>query len=533
MTEDEYLNSIKGRTYDYPIVLRTADPLLIRVNRTSLLVNNTNFFAKIKCGLAYNGYYIYSSGLGTHIAEVDLGKESITQQIMPDGTVVNKNQAWSDSTIAGKAEEFLNHLEARIYIMPSTNAIKEAIDRFCWQMHYDVTKTARITPPEYFAENIVIDRVDPSGQIPDAQNPESQIETFKGYTMYNSIIKIASNIKDDDLDTYTLSRALREDESINNQIVTSHSIAISLREDTQSNPQSSVSQAVHDQTKLEAEQFNDISNNKLGAFGSGGEGASVYVHKTLYGAIGGYAETDDTTQTVSNGIKVVSNKIGSYSADGTGATIYQSLGKVADYTSGKTNVFGRLYGINDNVSSVSNKLGDFNPSDTVASRIGTSNDTSSNYTIFGKIAGVSGQVTTVDGKVSTINTSIGSSSDTASETSTTLFGKLNYATKKETSLSYALLGGTDYSSAPTDNVYTALLGGNNVGVIKKADGYVYANDHKDAFFYNGNTPTAVRKYYMDTEVSRFGLAYNFATQSKTTDVINAIKSQSAANPVPW
>lgn len=466
MTEDEYLESIRGRTYDYPIVLRTADPLLIRVNRTSLLVNNTNFFAKVKCGLAYNGYYIYSSGLGTQIAEVDLGKESITQQTMPDGTVVNKNQAWSDSTIAGKAEEFLNHLEARIYIMPSTNAIKEAIDRFCWQMHYDNTETPAELP-EGFAD-IQIDKID-----------NNNFKTFKGYfldmnanfvalntqlgndaNLVNiSITNVANNLRG--TGEYTISKALRE------------------------SGQSSVSGAVYQQTQLEQQHFTTISDTQLGDFGVNG-------NRTLCDTIGSACTVDwgadvRTLSTVLN----VNNKLGAFG----------DTGEANDVTVYKT--------------------------------LGTPNDNSSDTTVFGKIAGVSGQVATVDGNVSTINTSIGSSGDTASETSTTLFGKLKYATKKETSLSYALLGGADYSSAPTDNVYTALLGGNNVGVIKKADGYVYADDHKDAFFYNGNTPTAVRKYYMDTEVSRFGLAYNFATQSKTTDVINAIKSQSASNPVPW
>ena len=406
MTEQEYLAEIAGRKEgkgvdqgDYPAVVRTTDPLLIRISPVSLLVDNTNFYAKIKIGLAFNGYYIYSSGLGTPIAEVNLDSTTVTEQTTQDGTQINKVKTWSEDTVEKMAKDFLDHLEARIAIMPSTNAIKEAIDRFCWQMHYDITKTARITPPEYFAENIVIDRVDPSGQIPDAQHPESQIETFKGYTMYNSIIKIASNIKDDDLDTYTLSRALREDEKDNNNNIVkySHSVAISLREDTDDDKQSSVSQAVHDQTDLEAEQFDDISNNKLGDFGSGGEGASAYIHKTLYGAIGAYAETDDYTQTVTNGVEIVSNKIGGYSGDGTGATIYKSLGAVADYASGKTNVFGRLYEINDNVSDVgvdvglvSNKLGNFTASDTLASRVGTSGDTESATSLFGKIAGVKG-----------------------------------------------------------------------------------------------------------------------------------------------
>lgn len=352
MTEDEYLNSIRGRKYEYPIVLRTADPLLIRVNRTSLLVDNTNFFAKVKCGLAYNGYYIYSSGLGTPIAEVDLGKESITQQIMPDGTVVNKNQAWSDSTIAGKAEEFLNHLEARIYIMPSTNAIKEAIDRFCWQMHYDNTETPAELP-EGFAD-IQIDKIN-----------SNNFKTFKGYflDMNANITKVADNLKGSD-DTFTVVKALREA------------------------GQSSVSGSVYQQTQLEQQHFTTISDTKLGAFGSIG-------NRNLFDTIGKACTTDwgDNVGTLGTVIDV-NNKLGDFNKkdnnnDPITKTLYETIGNSYAQISSGDNICDKLTSIGEDADSTNMKLGDFHPSaDTVASRIGVPGDIESTDSLFGRVKAV-------------------------------------------------------------------------------------------------------------------------------------------------
>ena len=60
----------------YPHVARTSDPLIVRVSRFSLLVNDTNFYAKVKNGLGYKGYLIYSSGLGTPILEESATNET-------------------------------------------------------------------------------------------------------------------------------------------------------------------------------------------------------------------------------------------------------------------------------------------------------------------------------------------------------------------------------------------------------------------------------------------------------------------------
>ena len=68
LTQDEK-NEIRRENPTYPRVSRTTDPMVVRIDKTSLLVNDTMFTAKLKCGLGYKGYLIYSSGLGTPIYE--------------------------------------------------------------------------------------------------------------------------------------------------------------------------------------------------------------------------------------------------------------------------------------------------------------------------------------------------------------------------------------------------------------------------------------------------------------------------------
>ena len=53
----------------YPRVVRMSDPLVLRLTTQSLLIGNTNFYAKVKMGYYFNGFQIYSSGSGTAIYE--------------------------------------------------------------------------------------------------------------------------------------------------------------------------------------------------------------------------------------------------------------------------------------------------------------------------------------------------------------------------------------------------------------------------------------------------------------------------------
>ena len=102
-TWQEYLAEIKNRSSgDYPVVVKVSDPLLIRFNEKSLVVNNTNFYTNIKSGLAFEGFYIYTSGLGIPIAEIGQAPKNKKDS---RGNVVVDGQAAAE--LEKKAKEFL------------------------------------------------------------------------------------------------------------------------------------------------------------------------------------------------------------------------------------------------------------------------------------------------------------------------------------------------------------------------------------------------------------------------------------------
>ena len=145
---DDLRNDIKNG--NYPHVARTADPLLVRPDALSLMVADTVYHAKVKLGLGCKGYYIYASGLGTGIIEDVYTNDSEFDKMF--GT----NSSMSDSSvrekIEEKAKEWLDELEVAIASHPSDNSIKKAIDRLCWQMHYDITES-HLNFPEAFSDN--------------------------------------------------------------------------------------------------------------------------------------------------------------------------------------------------------------------------------------------------------------------------------------------------------------------------------------------------------------------------------------------
>lgn len=267
---------ISHRTY--PHVARTSDPLIVRVSRFSLLVNDTNFYAKIKNGLGYKGYLIYSSGLGTPILEESATNETeffsndaFKKAISDNGT--NTNDKFYESTervqtvLQDAAQSWLDTLELEIAKQPNDNAIKKAIDRLCWQLHYDITES-HTNFPEVFKDNdfsdVEIDTgngktvnksiednyttistsvTDGSSTISGGSSLEGvrlSISTFRtdlnttfsafdanlngtltstANTIKTSIDKVGTNLKADS-DQFTISKALREasDKSVSNQI---------------------------------------------------------------------------------------------------------------------------------------------------------------------------------------------------------------------------------------------------------------------------------------------------------------------------
>lgn len=138
MTYEEYLSIISNDT-SYPRVVTTSEPLMVRVDQLSLLVNNTNFYAKIKNGLAWCGYMIYASGSSMPICENQVENSSIKKDA--NGNVYRTNNEQVESSLKQSAQQWLDKLEAKIATTNADNGIKKAIDRLNWQLHYDITKT--------------------------------------------------------------------------------------------------------------------------------------------------------------------------------------------------------------------------------------------------------------------------------------------------------------------------------------------------------------------------------------------------------
>jgi len=323
LTQDEK-NEIRRENPTYPRVSRTTDPMVVRIDKTSLLVNDTMFTAKLKCGLGYKGYLIYSSGLGTPIYEKAAKTTGEWQKSF--STVGNRpyniafdseNTSQLTNVLTAAAKEWLDDLEIAIADRENDNAIKKAIDRLCWQLHYDITASdTDFTQFDDFADvqidsalntfyktvtdstsdigsaigksatTIVGSSSSSSGLWSIADNISSfntdlasnngAIKQYVGDKLYSGIDtdistrlnKIATNLKAD-VDSYTISKALREES------------------------QASVSGATYQQTQLEQEHFTEVSVNQLGAFGTGASGEAG--HRTLFSTIGSYALDGNNT----------------------------------------------------------------------------------------------------------------------------------------------------------------------------------------------------------------------------------------------
>ena len=441
----------------YPNVIRSADPLLIRMNELTLLVNNTSFWAKIKYGIQFKGFMVYVSGIAMPVMEQKF------EEYQLNGTGGTKrSEEFQKSVITKKAKEWLDNIEEQLAIQQNDNELKRAIDRLCWQMHYDITKSSTNFVSAFAQDGFADVGIDtltafPSSGIATVKDSciliKESIQISDQATLSASMNKIAINLRADvsgsNPQEYTISKALRD---------------LSTGDD-------SVAYSVKQQTELEEENFNEISVNQLGAFGT------TNSHRSLYDAIGSYAESG--SDTVSDTLDVVSGNIGS-STD----------------SSGTSTVFARLTQVSDS------KLGDFGGSNkTLYNAVGS-------YATSGSSNNISAKLDTIDTNVGNMSTSVGGMSTTIGTINT----NVSAINTKTTSLSNALLGGTNYSSVPTHNVYTALLGSN--GAIMNADGFLYADDHTDPFYVTGGSATRYTRYYMNTEVSRFALAYNKNTQNR-------------------
>ena len=387
---------------------------------------------------------------------------------------VISDDTWSESKLREEAKNYLNRLEARIAVAESDNEIKKAIDRLCWQLHYDITETSTTTLPEGFAPDIIIDK--PTNTIykdfyvlnnricSDAE-AESTVDRM---TLCNRINKVAVNLRADGEQEYTISRALREGD------------------------QSSVSQATHDQTVLEAECFNEISVNQLGQFGT------THNHRTLYDSVGSYAESSNNST-----ISAELNKIGTSDNAQSNTLFYDIQHKAATATGTFSN--DSPFGIIN--TSISNAV--------------TTINSNTNTTVGNAVTTIDGHTDTkVDNAVTSINShtdaeisdaviAINGHTDGATSDISSISGSVSNIENDVSSISGDV---TDISSKignfGTPSLYDVLIGEH--GAIKSAVGFRYAEDHVDPYYYvnNSSTPELYTKYYVDTELSRFGIPYN-------------------------
>lgn len=175
----------------YPHVARVADPLLVRVDQLSLMVADVVYHARIKLGLGGKGFYIYASGLGTAIYE---------NMFMHDKNDVKFNAEFgvsSDDTdesilskIAEKAEDWLDALEVAIASKQSDNPIKKAIDRMCWQLHYDITESHANFPVMFKSDDFSDVKID--------RYPIDDVMWWDGYTLKSTISDAAGVVREND-----------------------------------------------------------------------------------------------------------------------------------------------------------------------------------------------------------------------------------------------------------------------------------------------------------------------------------------------
>ncbi len=418
----------------YPHVARVADPLLVRVDQLSLMVADVVYHARIKLGLGGKGFYIYASGLGTAVYENMFMHDKNDVKFNAEfGVSSNDTDENILSKIAEKAEDWLDVLEVAIASKQSDNPIKKAIDRLCWQLHYDITESHANFPVMFKSDDfsdVKIDRYpldtewwdgytlkstisDAAGVVRENDQPSSHTIIEKGYfsdsaqnlkdldahltvdafkshvdeatgktiidqgalkliqdnivnfdnhmtagawsstvvdgvdTVNNGALnKIATKLVPDGNDYYSISECLRDKQTING--TTTFSIARSLRE----SGQDSVSQATHDQTELERDEFDDIEN-RLGL--------------------------PTGSNTIWNTVSSIDENVG----DSNGRSVIDRIG----YTSIGTNtLFGELDSVYTNyVTGSGGDQGDHSKIGSIMSNIGTPSDVAGASSLFGRI----------------------------------------------------------------------------------------------------------------------------------------------------
>lgn len=395
----------------YPHVARVADPLLVRVDQLSLMVADVVYHARIKLGLGGKGFYIYASGLGTAIYENMFMHDKNDVKFNAEfGVSSNDTDESILSKIAEKAEDWLDALEVAIASKQSDNPIKKAIDRMCWQLHYDITESHANFPVMFKSDDfsdVKIDRypletmwwdgctlkssisdiagvthkdveyvdpqtqeiihkieIDNKGYLNASAENLKNLDTNLNDSQTGSITKmtlaigtfdtnatdklgsIATKLVPDGNDYYSISECLRDKDGNN-----TYSIARSLRDGSTSDA------SVSNQIKLQM----DSLHTDLGPSGS------------INTSLGAVKSSVDNVKTVEDSIKTdtdtIVTRIGSYSTNNiigcltnimtASSTVSSNTGTIIDKIGtsyGQDTILGRLLNINGDTTDIKNNM---------------------------------------------------------------------------------------------------------------------------------------------------------------------------------
>ena len=261
---------------NYPRVVRLSDPLLIRLDKLSLQVDNTIYHVKIKYGNSFKGFNVYVSGTNMPIYENNISEFELNSKTLEYNNLsapgINTSEDQRRVVIANVyAKKWLDDLEEVIANSKESSAIKKAIDRLTWQIHYDITKSSSNLPQtlDDFS-NVDIDYAEPtfkdmassiSGELSDIDNSLGDLDSDMTNATNGALIQIKKSISD--TGEYSIYKALKG--ATGGSGYSNFSVVTALRE--ASDPYS-VAGATYEQTQLESAEFTDI-DTRLGQPGTG------------------------------------------------------------------------------------------------------------------------------------------------------------------------------------------------------------------------------------------------------------------------
>lgn len=325
----------------YPYVVKTSDPLLIRFDKLSLLVGNSSFTVELKKGGYFTGFEVRVSGIGTPVyrqAVSGLGVRTV------GNTTVNMTKDYQIEDLEKSACEWLDSLETAIAEKTTTDALATAINNLCYQLHYDLTKTAQEFPEGAIVDKSATTLLDmttgmttsitgvgtsvgtldtnlnnsSTGTIPALMNTLAPF----GSTVYGAVQSVASNLRDADNGEYTISKALRD----------------TTTSDT------SVSNATYQQTQTISSNFTSINNN-LGTVSDSGSTNTINGKiNSIKASVG--VSTDTTTATLFGYNKVLNDNIFSSGSSSAGdiTTIKNNVNTIITRLGSSSSASGTIWG---------------------------------------------------------------------------------------------------------------------------------------------------------------------------------------------